>query len=302
MRKVLACFGTLTIMLLHGYCVAAGSLDLKSVSRWDAMGNSTVTTVDGALVIGDTTPYQNDLDQVVSHDSFNPPLIATWNGCFPTTNISYHTAGIAQKSEVFIKEDNIFAFWTHWENTNDFGINIRYAAQDAYYYAGALMVPENGTFCGEFKISISNEKVQMYFNGNLLGERNDVHYFGPVHLFFTSVEYPYVINSIQVEELANDCTCQCPAGPQGEPGLMGPVGPQGPMGLTGEKGDLGVAGPQGPQGIPGPAGPSGPPGPVDITRAEFDALKALEEQNRYLLQQLPQLKQKIAELEAAVVK
>lgn len=96
---------------------------------------------------------------------------------------------------------------------------------------------------------------------------------------------------------------QGPTGPQGEQGVagpQGPAGPTGPMGPTGPQGDQGVAGPQGPAGPTGPMGPQGPAGPVNITREEFDALKRLEEENRYLLQQLPQLRNKIAELEAQI--
>jgi hypothetical protein len=95
-------------------------------------------------------------------------------------------------------------------------------------------------------------------------------------------------------------------------GLMGPTGPQGPQGATGPaglqgpQGATGPAGPQGPQGATGPAGPQGPigltgpqgpAGPVNISRGEFDTLKArvdaLEQLLNAVIGNLPQLKNKI---------
>lgn len=54
--------------------------------------------------------------------------------------------------------------------------------------------------------------------------------------------------------------CECPPGPQGEPGPPGPQGDTGPPGPAGEAGEPGPPGPPGEQGAPGEQGPPGPPG------------------------------------------
>ena len=74
-------------------------------------------------------------------------------------------------------------------------------------------------------------------------------------------------------------------------------------GFQGEKGDTGDPGPQGPPGQQGPEGPPGPQGDPGITPEQVQALLSLEEmvqQNRMLLEQLPQLKKQLEELQTQV--
>lgn len=96
-----------------------------------------------------------------------------------------------------------------------------------------------------------------------------------------------------------------PQGPQGEKGEAGPQGPEGIQGPQGPQGEKGEAGPQGPEGIQGIQGPPGiTPSEIADINSQIALLlqqnasqqKRLEE-DRYLLEQLPQLKKKIEELE-----
>jgi hypothetical protein len=107
-------------------------------------------------------------------------------------------------------------------------------------------------------------------------------------------------------------------GDQGDKGETGSKGDIGQQGEAGPKGDVGAKGDMGPQGIKGEIGPQGSKGDTGlqglpgITPPEVAAMQtqitSLQQQNtdqqkrleedRYLLEQLPQLKKKIAELEA----
>ena len=68
------------------------------------------------------------------------------------------------------------------------------------------------------------------------------------------------------------CTIECPAGPEGPAGPKGdpgPAGPQGDVGPAGPVGPQGEAGPTGPQGPQGDTGPQGPPGPAAENAVQF---------------------------------
>jgi len=70
------------------------------------------------------------------------------------------------------------------------------------------------------------------------------------------------------------------------PGFEGAEGPEGPRGLQGIQGE---------QGETGDAGVQGPPG---ITPEEIQAMQQMINENRELLQALPQLRKKLEELQA----
>ncbi|MBI4355811.1 MAG: hypothetical protein HY597_05145 [Candidatus Omnitrophica bacterium] len=77
--------------------------------------------------------------------------------------------------------------------------------------------------------------------------------------------------------------------------------PPGPPGPPGEPGAQGPPGPAGPTGPPGPQGPPGiTPEEIGVLQSQLDVLRRLEEENRFLLEQLPQLQRKIDELESQV--
>ena len=77
----------------------------------------------------------------------------------------------------------------------------------------------------------------------------------------------------------------------------GPQGEQGPQGETGLQGEQGIQGEQGPSGIT-PEEVAAMQNQITTLTQRLAQLQQLESENRYLLNELPQLKHKIEELEA----
>ena len=90
-----------------------------------------------------------------------------------------------------------------------------------------------------------------------------------------------------------------PKGDKGDTGDQGPQGIQGEQGLKGDKGDTGDIGPKGDKGDTGDTGPQGIQGiqgEPGMTPAEVLAMQQMIDENRYLLEQLPQLKKDLEAL------